>query len=114
MGATHHLTNGLVVQLAGFAPIQQQIPALAALVNNPPKPPAGRRKGCKRCPDTKAVVDKDLQYKAGPLINGLAEEQKQLILTLLKAETLTGHLFDGQKYRVFTLARRPKKALIIG
>lgn len=103
------VTNTIVRKLIGLAPIRQQIPELIAAVSAP-RPRAKKAKpGCKQCPgETPQDYSDNLQKIAVPIIMGLSQAKKDMILRILGTPALQGYMYVGEKYVLATLATLSK------
>ncbi len=102
-----YLTNSVVRRLIGLQPILVGVPELKAAMTSMPEFTETKRKPCRKCRKKSGAVPTSSAKVLAPVIAGLSDDKKQLILRTLNTGVLKGFLADGPRLQAVVIAERP-------
>ena len=99
-----YLTNSVVKNMLGLAPITQGVPEIKKALDAAPSTREGKRRGCGGCGRKGHRIPTSSAKLLAPIVAALPEAKKQIILGTLGTDLLKG--FVGNSSKAINLAQR--------
>ena len=101
-----YFTNSVVRRMMGLQPITSAIPELQRALDASPLTQTTKRKGCGSCRKNAHAIPVSACKVLAPIVLGLPEDKKQLILQMLNTAKLLGYIGGGPRPKPVVLAEK--------